>query len=522
MALIIVGDRIKNTKRNSVGVDEFYGPYEADETTNRSALQVAEDTLASAYKLVPGQTVGIKLPDGSVKDYQVQPINEGYGLVEKGAGTTDYTDLDNKPTINGVTLESNVDLATPEQLLDKQNTLVSGTNIKTINNQSILGSGNISIPKGDDAVNPFKGFYTSVSNAPTTGMVEGDYIFVADASTATTVSIYDWDTTNTQWEDSGKDIDPAALAEFQSGERVGTISIDNTMLVNPSNNSLAKAVDVANQLEEVGVPATAKVLIITLFRKCAFITDDAGDDIDELEGIFNDSRTLLSITATMPQSYTVYEGENIENLRNYLTVTANYDDGTSSTVSTYTLSGTLTAGTSTITVSYENMTTTVSVVVSVSTLSISLTSNDIVRKSGPSAQYQQVYLGVHYTYQRNDRCCYPHFDLNIVPGTYDIQIDCTYSTVHLGIQAMTQHALNLIAENQNYSMATSTSPTIDMWDSGWLTFTDNHAQVTIPEYSTNQEGGEIKVIRLSLKQDEAASSISDDFVINSLILTKIS
>lgn len=401
-----------------------------------------------------------------------------------------------------------------------QKQLVSGVNIKTINTQSLLGTGNISIPKGDDAVNPFKGFYSSVSDVPTTGMVAGDYIFVADASPATTVSIYEWDTTNTQWADSGKDIDPAALAEFQSGERVSATSIDNTMLVNPSSGSLAKAEDVVNQLEELGVSMPAKNLIITLFRKCAFISDNAGDDIDSLESIFHRSRILLSITATMPQSYTVYEGENLNVLRNYLTVIANYDDGTSSTVSTYTLSGTLIAGTSTITVSYENMTTTVSVVVS--TVSISLTSNDIVRNCATSARYDQIYSGIHYAYARNIRCCYPLFDLNIVPGTYDIQIDCTYSTVHIGIQAVTQHCLDLVAQNQNFSFGTPSTPTIDMWDSNWYTFTNNHTQITIPEYSLNQEGGEIKAIRLAFKQDETGSTISNDFVINSLILNKIS
>lgn len=35
---------------------------------------------------------------------------------------------------------------------DKQDTLVSGTNIKTINNQSLLGSGNIDIQGGADVV----------------------------------------------------------------------------------------------------------------------------------------------------------------------------------------------------------------------------------------------------------------------------------------------------------------------------------------------------------------------------------
>lgn len=38
---------------------------------------------------------------------------------------------------------------------DKQDTLVSGTNIKTINNQSLLGSGNIDIQGGGSAVEAF-------------------------------------------------------------------------------------------------------------------------------------------------------------------------------------------------------------------------------------------------------------------------------------------------------------------------------------------------------------------------------
>jgi hypothetical protein len=40
------------------------------------------------------------------------------------------------------------DLVTTEQLNTKQDTLVSGTNIKTINGQSLLGEGNIEIQGG--------------------------------------------------------------------------------------------------------------------------------------------------------------------------------------------------------------------------------------------------------------------------------------------------------------------------------------------------------------------------------------
>lgn len=63
------------------------------------------------------------------------------------ATTGDYTDLINKPTIPDISNLANKDLsnlsATGEAHF--QAPLVSGTNIKTINNTSILGSGNISI-----------------------------------------------------------------------------------------------------------------------------------------------------------------------------------------------------------------------------------------------------------------------------------------------------------------------------------------------------------------------------------------
>jgi hypothetical protein len=42
-----------------------------------------------------------------------------------------------------------------EALEDKQDTLVSGTNIKTINNESILGNGNITISGGGSDVEEY-------------------------------------------------------------------------------------------------------------------------------------------------------------------------------------------------------------------------------------------------------------------------------------------------------------------------------------------------------------------------------
>jgi hypothetical protein len=72
-----------------------------------------------------------------------------------------------------------------------------------------------------------------------------------------------------------------------------------------------------------------------------------------------------SITAVYTQSGTVYDTDTLDSLKPDLVVTANYSGGTSETVpaSDYTLSGTLTEGTSTITVSYAGLTTTFNVTV---------------------------------------------------------------------------------------------------------------------------------------------------------------
>lgn len=72
-----------------------------------------------------------------------------------------------------------------------------------------------------------------------------------------------------------------------------------------------------------------------------------------------------SITATYTQSGTVYDTAALDSLKSDLVVTVNYAGGTSEIVSAsdYTLSGTLTEGTSTITVSYAGQTDTFSVTV---------------------------------------------------------------------------------------------------------------------------------------------------------------
>jgi len=74
---------------------------------------------------------------------------------------------------------------------------------------------------------------------------------------------------------------------------------------------------------------------------------------------------LLSISASYNQGNTiVYTNTPLDNLKSGLTVTAYYSDGASSAADGYTLSGTLTAGTSTITATYNGKTSAFTVTVS--------------------------------------------------------------------------------------------------------------------------------------------------------------
>lgn len=76
------------------------------------------------------------------------------------------------------------------------------------------------------------------------------------------------------------------------------------------------------------------------------------------------TKTLTSITPMFNQGDNIiYDTASLNSLKQYLTVTANYSDGTSSVVTSYTLTGVLKAGTSVITVAYGDKTATFNVTV---------------------------------------------------------------------------------------------------------------------------------------------------------------
>lgn len=107
--------------------------------------------------------------------------------------------------------------------------------------------------------------------------------------------------------------------------------------------------------------------------------------------------TITSISAVFTQgSATIYDTDLLDTLKQYLTVTATYADSTTATVSDYTLSGTLTAGTSTITVSYGGKADTFDV--TVTSAMWFLTENYTLNKSTPCIDTGIPILSVDQTY----------------------------------------------------------------------------------------------------------------------------
>ena len=141
----------------------------ADAVTSRvqnveTSLENKQDTLVSGtnIKTINGDSIlgsgNLVIQSGASNWDDIQ----GKPQFARVATSGDYNDLINKPTIpdvsNLATKEEIADMetrsnaaatyATKQEIAGKQDTLVSGTNIKTINGNSILGEGNIEITGG--------------------------------------------------------------------------------------------------------------------------------------------------------------------------------------------------------------------------------------------------------------------------------------------------------------------------------------------------------------------------------------
>lgn len=376
--------------------------------------------------------------------------------------------------------------------------------------------------KGEQGVSPFKGWFGSLSELETNYPNPEDNWFAYVQPTVVTDPVTIYEANNGSWIGTGRTVDTSNVQTFATGEKVNETHIDDTHLSNPAQGSIPLALDVVSKLNQLGLTASAKDLIIALFRKCAFVTDDAGDCIDELEEEFAGTRVLMNITATMPQTYTIYDNQSVEILRNYLTVTAEYDDSSISEVTAYTLSGELTEGTSVINVSYGGLTTTVSVnVTHYVAITLVFSNDEIMKKSAVSTKYSDSVGNVHYVASSTIRCAYAKFDKLLEGGkSYLLTLSTSDDRTFVGVQAFTDSALAKVANNEDIIAASPTAPTIDGWDSGWITFTDGVATISIPEKSTSDALSVIRGVRLSFKITSSGIVIPTGYTA-SLTITEI-
>ena len=117
--------------------------------------------------------------------------------------------------------------------------------------------------------------------------------------------------------------------------------------------------------QSAGLTQAIKDALLACFQNVAWADSESGLTCYEaLEEALGSTAELVSIEATFTQgSAVVYESDTLDSLKPMLVVVANYDDSTSAPVITYTLSGSLTVGTSTITVTYGEFTDTFTVTV---------------------------------------------------------------------------------------------------------------------------------------------------------------
>lgn len=186
-------------------------------------------------------------------------------------------------------------------------------------------------------------------------MTETDkiYVYVGSETGYTTGNWYYYDLTNEAWVSGGVYNSVA-------------VQTDTTLSQSGMAADAKKTGDEINDLKSQitnGVPYAVKLALDNILQNVTFKNDDGySADLSTVHAWATDVN-VTSISAVYTQSGTVYDTDSLDDLRSDLVVTASYDNETTAEVSSYTLSGTLTAGTSTITVAYGGKTTTFNVTV---------------------------------------------------------------------------------------------------------------------------------------------------------------
>lgn len=141
--------------------------------------------------------------------------------------------------------------------------------------------------------------------------------------------------------------------------------VDGVTVITAENlNDIQDAIIALENAPAQGLTEDMKQALLQLARKLAYIDDQGQTYYQDLYDALYPPKTVVLITAVFEQGSTViYDDTALDDLKQYLTVTAKYDDNTTAILpdGAYTLSGLLEAPSSTVTVAYNGLTTTFTV-----------------------------------------------------------------------------------------------------------------------------------------------------------------
>ena len=246
-----------------------------------------------------------------------------------------------------------------------------------------------------------------------------------------------------------------------------------------------------------------KEAFLAMFQHVVWKDKDSEDYYNDLVDAFNAGAVLLSIEATFTQGTTVIYDKptTFDDLKQYLVVTALYDDDTEVEISSYTLSGTLTVGTSTITVSYGGKTTTFTVnVTSYKTVMHYALADGDLTKIAYSVNYNDT-LGLRIAESASRRCMvlmYGDHVLKETDATTQEIVDSIYYPIP-------------VPPTATKFTCTVTPNTSYMGVMQWIWDTDHYSRVESSgwqqgSYTKTFTAGTIEYLTVNLKYDSAGTS----------------
>ena len=322
---------IKQLKLNGTA---FYPKVGIDSIVNAAGQASAVDTVVTenSSNLVTSGAVYDAIQEGGGSETVVWDDITNKPDFKTVATSGSYSDLTNKPIIPTKTsqLTNDSSFVNDYQLSGKQDKLTSGTNIKTINNQSILGSGNIdiqgggseSVAWGDITGKPdFKavatsGSYDDLTNKPViptkTSELTNDSGFVND------------------YQLSGKQ------DKLVSGTNIKTIN--NESILGSGNIATASQSELTNLATTVGNQASAITALNTaVFKNGDNQFDVVNGRIDGVSSVLDSALTDIENveTAVADKQDTLVSGTNIKTVNgNSLLGSGNIEIGGSGTIDT--------------------------------------------------------------------------------------------------------------------------------------------------------------------------------------------